>query len=80
LSKLPLNWERVSNKLKELSDSSRLEAIIAEKIEIVVKEKHPNDYDGFIEQNKEKLDALREELKGKYSLNLKEQSNYLSAL
>ena len=62
LSRIPLNWKKVSKQLIELSDSSKLELIVNQRMEAIIKKQHPNDYEEFARTHKEQLSVLKDQM------------------
>lgn len=63
----PLNWQNVSDELKKLSESEELEKIVDQRMEIILREEHPEDYDEFIKNNEEQINGIKKRMIKKYS-------------
>lgn len=76
-----LNWRKVTSRLQEYSeDATRIEELVNQKVDAAIKASHPNDFNEFVARNRKELDAMKEQLKKKYGVELKGCVSLLSGL
>ena len=64
----------VSERIKELSeDSPVIEDLVEEQMENALRELHPNDYDSFIEENRQQLEDMKRKIKKKYTAEIQDK-------
>jgi hypothetical protein len=69
-----LDWKEVSDRVMELSkDQSRIEEQVNDQMMEVIKELHPQDYQEFIEKNKNHLEEIKRKLRTRYSSEIKDR-------
>lgn len=74
MSKPLLSWENTSKLLRELSDVSKLEALISKQMDAIIREQHPDDYAEYLEKNEESIAQVRNELLKKYTFELRKEA------
>ncbi len=69
-----IDWKQVAERLMEVSNDDRqIDAYIDDKMREIIRAKHPNDYDKFMSDNREKLAKLKADLKSEYIKDLRER-------
>lgn len=69
-----INWDGVSERIKELSeDTEKIDSVVDKQLEDVIRKLHPDDYSDFVAKNKEQLDEIKTRIKHRYSSEIKDR-------
>lgn len=67
-----INWPAVVERMTALADDEKnLESLVADQLEALVREQHPDDYSEFVSKHADELERIKRKLVRRYAEELK---------